>query len=85
MDAWRNPFFRFVFEKTFPTCLTLDHLQGALTADNVYMELLQVKIVSSSGPGPGQEDQSQASSSSENLKLKDQDLSYTVLSTELNT
>ena len=33
---------RFVFEKTFATCLTLDHLQGALTADNVYMELLQV-------------------------------------------
>ena len=33
---------RFVFEKTFPTCMTLDHLQGALNADNVYMELLQV-------------------------------------------
>ena len=31
-----------MFEKTFATCLTLDHLQGALTADNVYMELLQV-------------------------------------------
>ena len=36
------PFDRFVFEKTFATCLTLEHLQGALTADNVYMELLQV-------------------------------------------
>ena len=35
-------FVRFMFEKTFATCLTLDHLQGALTADNVYMELLQV-------------------------------------------
>ena len=35
-------FLRFVFEKTFPTCMTLEHLQGALNADNVYMELLQV-------------------------------------------
>ena len=34
---------RFVFEKTFATCLTLDHLQGALTADNAYMELIQVR------------------------------------------
>ena len=34
---------RFLFEKTFPTCLTLAHLQGALSADTVYMELLQVK------------------------------------------
>ena len=33
---------RFLFEKTFPTCLTLAHLQGALSADTVYMELLQV-------------------------------------------
>ena len=37
-----------MFEKTFATCLTLDHLQGALTADNVYMELLQVSPVSHS-------------------------------------
>ena len=39
-----------MFEKTFATCLTLDHLQGALTADNVYMELLQVSSVSLSHP-----------------------------------
>ena len=35
---------RFLFEKTFPTCLTLAHLQGALSADTVYMELLQVLV-----------------------------------------
>ena len=38
--------FRFVFEKTFPTCLTLEHLQGALQADTVYVELLQAYIYS---------------------------------------
>ena len=35
---------RFVFEKTFVTCNTLHHLQGALQADTVYMELLQVTL-----------------------------------------
>ena len=49
MDVSRHCFSRFVFEKTFPTCLTLDHLQGALTADNVYMELLQVRLSDQSG------------------------------------
>ena len=44
-------FIRFMFEKTFATCLTLDHLQGALTADNVYMELLQVSSLAQGSHG----------------------------------
>ena len=52
LSAAGNVFFvRFMFEKTFATCLTLDHLQGALTADNVYMELLQVSSLAQGSHG----------------------------------